>query len=85
MPGANGRGSEPGAGRRPKPCRLDVPGMTMPAQNAVAVVVGTPAGPRTGAAAISIKDGALFYESGTSSGSVTLHDKGVGACSSTTP
>jgi hypothetical protein len=49
---------------------------TIKEDGTVAVVVGTPAGPRTGAAKISIKDGAFFYESGTSSGSVTLHEEG---------
>jgi hypothetical protein len=42
----------------------------------VDVVVGTPSGSRMGVAKLSIKDGKLFYESGTSSGPVTLEESG---------
>jgi hypothetical protein len=42
----------------------------------VEVSVGTPSGPRTGWAKLSIKDGKLFYESGTSSGPVTIEESG---------
>jgi len=40
----------------------------------VDVVVTTPRGPLTGKARISVKDGQLFYESGTSSGPVTISE-----------
>jgi hypothetical protein len=49
---------------------------TIKEDGTVQVVVGTPSGPRTGVARMSVKDGALFYESGTSSGTVTLHEEG---------
>jgi hypothetical protein len=42
----------------------------------VAVVVGLPNGPRTGVAKISVKDGVFFYESGSSSGPVTVREEG---------
>jgi hypothetical protein len=42
----------------------------------VDVVVGTPSGSRTGMAKLSIRDGNLFYESGTSSGPVMLEESG---------
>jgi hypothetical protein len=40
----------------------------------VDVVASTPNGTVTGVAKVSIKDGKLFYESGTSSGTLTLQD-----------
>jgi len=40
------------------------------------VVAGTPRGTVTGVAKISIKDGKFFYESGSSSGPVTLQEDG---------
>lgn len=42
----------------------------------VEVVAGTPRGTVTGVAKMSIKDGKFFYESGSSSGPVTLHEDG---------
>jgi hypothetical protein len=49
---------------------------TIKEDGSVDVVVVTAGGPRTGSARISIKDGQLFYESGTSSGPVTVHGEG---------
>jgi hypothetical protein len=49
---------------------------TIKEDGTVAIVVGTPSGPRTGVAKISVKDGAFFYESGTSSGIVSFHEEG---------
>ena len=42
----------------------------------VDVVAGTPSGPRTGVGKVSVRDGKLFYESGSSSGTVTLQEDG---------
>jgi hypothetical protein len=42
----------------------------------VDVVASTPSGTVTGQARVSIKDGKLSYESGTSSGNLTLQDGG---------
>ena len=42
----------------------------------VEVVAGTPTGTVTGTAKMSIKDGKFFYESGSSSGPVTLQEDG---------
>ena len=42
----------------------------------VNVVVGTPNGAVTGVAKMSIRDGKFFYESGSSSGPVTLQEDG---------
>jgi hypothetical protein len=49
---------------------------TIQEDGTVNVVAGTPGGPRTGTARISVKDGTLFYDSGSSSGPVTLHEDG---------
>jgi hypothetical protein len=49
---------------------------TIKEDGTVDVVAVTPGGSRSGVAKISVKDGALFYESGTSSGTVTLHEEG---------
>jgi hypothetical protein len=49
---------------------------TIKEDGTVDVVVVTPGGSRGGVAKISVKDGMLFYESGTSSGSVTVHEEG---------
>ena len=42
----------------------------------VDVVAGTPRGTVTGVAKMSVKDGQFFYESGSSSGPVTLQEEG---------
>jgi hypothetical protein len=49
---------------------------TIKEDGTVDVIAGTPSGPRTGVAKISIKDGKFFYESGSSSGVVTLREDG---------
>ncbi len=49
---------------------------TIKEDGTVEVVAGTPRGPVTGRARISVKDGKFFYESGTSSGPVTLQEEG---------
>jgi hypothetical protein len=49
---------------------------TIKEDGTVEVVAGTPSGPRTGFGKMSVKDGKLFYESGSSSGTVTLQEEG---------
>ena len=49
---------------------------TIKDDGSVDVVAGTPSGPITGVAKMSIKDGSFFYESGSSSGVVTLQEDG---------
>jgi len=49
---------------------------TIKEDGTVEFVAATPSGPRTGVAKMSVKDGKFFYESGTSSGTVTLHEDG---------
>jgi hypothetical protein len=49
---------------------------TVKEDGTVAVVAGTPSGPRAGVAKISIRDGKFFYDSASSSGPVTLHEEG---------
>lgn len=50
---------------------------TIKEDGTVEVLVATPTGPVTGVGKMSVKDGRLFYESGTSSGNVTLHEDGT--------
>ena len=50
---------------------------TIKEDGTVDVVATTPGGARTGVAKMTVKDGKLFYESGSSSGPVTLHDDGT--------
>jgi hypothetical protein len=47
---------------------------TIKEDGTVEVIVGAAGAARRGVAKMSIKDGQLFYESGTSSGSVTLEE-----------
>jgi hypothetical protein len=49
---------------------------TIKEDGTVEVVARTPGGPRTGVAKMSIRDGKIFYESGSSSGTVTLYEDG---------
>ncbi len=49
---------------------------TIKEDGTVEVIAGTPSGPRTGVGKMSVKDGKFFYESGSSSGIVTLHEDG---------
>jgi hypothetical protein len=49
---------------------------TIKEDGTVEVVAGTPSGPRTGVGKMSVKDDKLFYESGSSSGTVTLQEDG---------
>jgi len=49
---------------------------TIKEDGTVDVIAGTPSGPRTGVGKVSVKDGKIFYESGSSSGTVTLHENG---------
>ena len=49
---------------------------TIQENGTVGVVVGTPGGPRVGAARLGIKDGKFFYDSASSSGVVTVEGAG---------
>jgi hypothetical protein len=49
---------------------------TIKEDGTVAALVQTPQGPREGAGKISVKDGKFFYESGASSGPVTISETG---------
>jgi len=49
---------------------------TIKEDGTVEVVAGTPRGTVTGVGRMSVKDGKFFYESGSSSGSVTLQEDG---------
>jgi hypothetical protein len=49
---------------------------TIKEDGTVEVVAGTPRGTVTGVGKVSIKDGKFFYESGSSSGHVTLQGEG---------
>ena len=49
---------------------------TIKEDGTVEVVAGTPRGTVTGVARMSVKDGRFFYESGSSSGPVTLQEEG---------
>jgi hypothetical protein len=49
---------------------------TIKEDGTVDVVAGTPGGPVTGVARMSVKDGNFFYESGSSSGPVTVQEDG---------
>jgi hypothetical protein len=64
-----GHGQSP-AGTNPLEWTIDPDG-------AVHVVAATPTGTVTGKARVSVKDGRILYESGTSSGTLTLQGEGA--------